>query len=101
MFNYLQQLSSKTLTMLLGFDPEESQMALPLTLPHVTYAYTKHLWAMDKKTKAYQLLSRFLSDYTNFSADGIIPEEKNRLLARYFVNFLYIHRHWILKYSLN
>lgn len=70
--------------MLLGYDPEENiQAALPMTLPHVTYAYTKHLWAVDKKTRAFGLLEHFLSDYSQYPPEGVISsEERKRLLAR-------------------
>lgn len=70
--------------MLLGYNPEENaQAALPMTLPHVTYAYTKHLWAVDKKNRAFNLLEQFLSDYTqNPLETGISSEERKRLLAR-------------------
>lgn len=70
--------------MLLGYDPEENiQAGLPLSLPHVTYAYTKHLWAVDKKAKAFELLENFLSEYTQYPIEGgINSEERKRLLAR-------------------
>lgn len=70
--------------MLLGYDPEENtQAALPMTLPHVTYAYTKHLWAVDKRSRAFNLLEQFLSDYTQYPQEGGIgAEERKRLLAR-------------------
>lgn len=70
--------------MLLGYDPEDIQAALPLTLPHVTYAYTKHLWAVDNKNRVFQLLENFLSEYTQYPPEGgISNEERKRLLARY------------------
>lgn len=70
--------------MLLGYNPEENtQAALPLALPHVTYAYTKHLWAVDKRNRAFHLLERFLSDYAQYPPEGgISSEERKRLLAR-------------------
>ncbi|KAJ8946331.1 hypothetical protein NQ318_004221 [Aromia moschata] len=81
------RLSHKTLVMLLGYDPEKNaQLALPNTQPHVTFAYTKHLWAMDQKQRAYQQLEYFLNDYTQHSSDtGITPEDRQRLLARCYL----------------
>lgn len=88
-------MSHKTLIMLLGYDPEENvQAALPMTLPHVTYAYTKHLWAMDRKNRAFNLLERFLSDYSQCPLEGgISSEERKRLLARCYLKLGTLQEH--------
>lgn len=69
---------------LLGYDPEENpQLALPHNCPQVTFAYTKYLWAMDQKQRAYQQLEHFINDYTQYTPDvDISQEDRQRLLAR-------------------
>ncbi|VEN43115.1 unnamed protein product [Callosobruchus maculatus] len=81
------RLSHKTLVMLLGYDPEDNpQLSLPHIMPHVTFAYTKHLWAIDQKVRAFRQLEQFLNEYTQQAADGgISTEERNRLLARCYL----------------
>nr|CAH7722994.1 unnamed protein product [Callosobruchus chinensis] len=81
------RLSHKTLVMLLGYDPEDNpQLSLPHVMPHVTFAYTKHLWAIDQKVRAFQQLEQFLTEYTQQAAEcGISTEERNRLLARCYL----------------
>ncbi|KAJ8979409.1 hypothetical protein NQ317_015841 [Molorchus minor] len=81
------RLSHKTLSMLLGYDPEKNtQMVLPSTQPHVTFAYTKHLWAMDQKQRAFQQLETFLSGYVqNPSDSNITADDRQRLLARCYL----------------
>ncbi|RZC37432.1 serine/threonine-protein kinase mTOR [Asbolus verrucosus] len=80
-------LSHKTLVMLLGYDPEERpDIPLPKNQPHVTLAYTKHLWVAQQKQKAYQKLSQFVSEYSQGEpTDDITVEEKKRLLARCYL----------------
>ncbi|XP_018572076.1 serine/threonine-protein kinase Tor [Anoplophora glabripennis] len=81
------RLSHKTLVKLLGYDPEENpHLALPHTCPQVTFAYTKHLWAVDQKHRAYQQLEHFLNDYTQYTPDvDISQEDRQRLLARCYL----------------
>lgn len=80
-------LSHKTLVMLIGYDPEERpDVALPKNQPHVTLAYTKHLWVAQEKQKAYQKLSEFVAEYAQSEAiDDITVDEKKRLLARCYL----------------
>ncbi|XP_063917186.1 serine/threonine-protein kinase mTOR isoform X2 [Zophobas morio] len=80
-------LSQKTLVMLLGYDPSERpDMPLPKNQPHVTLAYTKHLWVAQEKQKAYQKLSQFVAEYTHSEpSDDVTIEEKKRLLARCYL----------------
>ncbi|CAG9812455.1 unnamed protein product [Phaedon cochleariae] len=81
------QLSHKTLVRLLGYDPEEDpESALPADSPHVTFAYTKHLWATDQKNRAFQQLLNFLTKYSQNPAIGNISyEDRQRLLARCYL----------------
>lgn len=81
------RLSHKTLVMLLGYDPEENPLLqLPITSPHVTFAYTKHLWAIDQKQRAFQQLELFLNDNAqNLTESNLTPEERQALLARCYL----------------
>nr|ALE20544.1 mTOR [Leptinotarsa decemlineata] len=81
------RLSHKTLMMLIGYDPEETpQLGLPMVSPHVTFAYTKHLWATDQKHKALQQLEYFLNDYVQQPLqENIDLEDRQRLLARCYL----------------
>lgn len=51
----LQALSHKTLVTLLGTDPSQNpDHPLPTLHPHVTYAYSKHLWMSNQKEQAFR-----------------------------------------------
>lgn len=90
------KLSHKTLVMLLRCDPSQNEEAdLPCDKPHVTFAYTKHLWMDGKELLAYDKLSRFVNAFKqstsqrnsqhsgqSVSAQTIPIEVQNRLLAR-------------------
>ncbi|KAL3272654.1 hypothetical protein HHI36_014119 [Cryptolaemus montrouzieri] len=80
-------LSQKTFIMLLGDDPEKKpNFVLPLDQPHVTYAYTKHLWTMEKRENAYKFLGDFLSEFVQWDCSEIMcSEERHRLLARCYL----------------
>ncbi|KAK9883142.1 hypothetical protein WA026_001340 [Henosepilachna vigintioctopunctata] len=80
-------LSHKTFVMLFREDPEISPtFSLPLHSPHVTFAYTKHLWMAEKREKAYKLLGNFLSDFIRVDTSDILTsEERHRLLARCYL----------------
>lgn len=79
-------LSHKTLIMLLGYNPEEQpEQPLTITQPHVTYAYTKHLWMSEKKTLAYRQLEHFLRVYSEHDTNDISTDERKRLLARCYL----------------
>ncbi|KAL1494336.1 hypothetical protein ABEB36_009951 [Hypothenemus hampei] len=102
--------SHKTLVMLLGYDPEFApEKPLPVSQPHVTYAYCKHLWQVGEKRHAYDQLQTFLGSYVQMDPiDVKVPsqmerfrpgsrgqieeegleatqEERNRLLARCYL----------------
>ncbi|XP_059613044.1 serine/threonine-protein kinase Tor [Phlebotomus argentipes] len=83
------KLSEKTLVMLLHTDPNENPDApLPINQPHVTFAYIKHMWMMDRKDKAYEQLKWFVNTYSvqNNCANGEeVPEDNRRLLARCYM----------------
>ncbi|XP_050511015.1 serine/threonine-protein kinase Tor [Diabrotica virgifera virgifera] len=81
------RLSHKTLVMLLGYDPEENpQLQLPVTCPHVTFAYTKHLWAIEQKQRAFNQLELFLNDQAQHpSESNMTHEERQALLARCYL----------------
>lgn len=86
------KLSHKTLVMLLGCDPSQDLKAdLPCIQPHVTFAYTKHLWMDGKERLAYVKLSRFVSTFkattarTSQQISQSALENNNRLLARCYM----------------
>lgn len=83
------KLSHKTLVMLLGCDPSKSpDVDLPYVQPHVTFAYTKHLWMDGKEQLAYDKLSRFVNTFkTNVSQRSITMsiDVHNRLLAKCYM----------------
>lgn len=86
------KLSHKTLVMLLGCDPSQNpEQDLPSTQPHVTFAYTKHLFMDGKEQLAYDKLSRFVTTFSNViqrssqSSASITQEGNNRLLARCYM----------------
>lgn len=86
------KLSHKTLVMLLNCDPSRNpEMELPSCQPHVTFAYTKHLWMDGKEQLAYDKLSRFVNTFkTNVSQRNspqmpISIEGHTRLLARCYM----------------
>lgn len=86
------KLSHKTLVMLLGCDPSQSpDLDLPFVQPHVTFAYTKHLWMDGKEQLAYDKLSRFVNTFkANVSQRSsqhmtISVEGNSRLLARCYM----------------
>lgn len=87
MFQNFQMLSRKTLVMLLGYDPSlHPSDPLPIRQPQVTFAYTKHLWMSGQKMLAYELLSKFFTEYTQQCNNGDVPhEESQRLLARCYL----------------
>lgn len=54
-------LSHKTLVMLLGSDPSQNaDPSLPVNLPHVTFAYCKHMWCSGQHTEAFSQLHRLV-----------------------------------------
>uniref|UniRef100_A0A8D9ABA5 Serine/threonine-protein kinase TOR n=1 Tax=Cacopsylla melanoneura TaxID=428564 RepID=A0A8D9ABA5_9HEMI len=72
-------LSHKTLVMLLGIDPSlHPDNPLPIEHPHVSFAYTKHLWSAGHKELAFKQLQTFVTDAVARAEDG-------RLLARCYV----------------
>lgn len=55
-------LSHKTLVMLLGVDPSlHPDNPLPIEHPHVSFAYTKHLWSAGHKELAFKQLQTFVT----------------------------------------
>lgn len=80
------KLSHKTLLMLLEYDPESYlDKPLPVTQPHVTFAYCKHLWQVDQKKRAYDQLQMFLKSYVKMEGIDSSLEERQRLLARCYL----------------
>lgn len=80
------KLSHKTLVMLLGYDPDENpNQPLSTALPHVAFAYTKHLWSREEKQLAYQQLTNFLNEYNQRETGEMSAEERRRLLARCYL----------------
>ncbi|KAL7026943.1 hypothetical protein ACKWTF_005245 [Chironomus riparius] len=85
------KLSHKTLVMLLGCDPSQNEdQDLPVVQPHVTFAYTKHLWMDGKEELAYDKLSRFVITFNNViqrnTTQAVISQDaNNRLLARCYM----------------
>lgn len=86
------KLSHKTLVMLLGSDPSQSpEIDLPYVQPHVTFAYTKHLWTSGDERLAYDKLSKFANTFrANLSQRSLqnVPgstEVNNRLLAKCYM----------------
>lgn len=86
------KLSHKTLVMLLGCDPSQNQeLDLPFVQPHVTFAYTKHLWMDGKEQLAYDKLSRFVNTFKASTSQRssqhmtVSIEGNNRLLARCYM----------------
>lgn len=88
------KLSHKTLVMLLGCDPSQSpDQDLPFQQPHVTFAYTKHLWMDGKEQLAYDKLTRFVSSFKSTLSETqkttqpvtIVFEGQNRLLSRCYM----------------
>lgn len=84
------KLSHKTLVMLLGCDPSQNiDQDLPHAQPHVTFAYTKHLWMDGKEQLAYDKLSRFVNTFNGVIQRSTQPanlqEANNRLLARCYM----------------
>jgi FKBP12-rapamycin complex-associated protein len=86
------------LVTLLGVDPSlNPDHPLPTLNPHVTYAYTKHLWMSNQKEQAFRQLHHFVqASLQPQSAVAIIspastPEEPDRhvelgkLLARCYL----------------
>lgn len=72
-------LSHKTLVMLLGVDPSiHPDNPLPIEHPHVSFAYTKHLWSAGQKELAFKQLQTFVTD-------AVARAEVGRLLARCYV----------------
>ncbi|CAH1772250.1 unnamed protein product [Owenia fusiformis] len=54
-------LSHNTLVMLLGMDPQqEPDTPIPTTNPHITFAYTKHMWKSGQKAEALTKLQYFV-----------------------------------------
>lgn len=46
---------------LLGTDPSQNpDQPLPTLHPHVTYAYSKHLWMSNQKEQAFRQLHHFV-----------------------------------------
>lgn len=85
------KLSHKTLVMLLGTDPSQHpDDPLPTIQPHVTFAYSKHLWMAGQEGKAFEKLSDFVN---NFAAHALktsnqqvpLEDENCRLLARCYM----------------
>lgn len=83
------KLSNKTLVMLLGSDPSQNlEQDLPYVQPHVTFAYTKHLWMDGKEQLAYDKLTRFVTTFNNViqrssqTSPSTAQDANNRLLAR-------------------
>ncbi|KAI5755082.1 hypothetical protein M8J77_013919 [Diaphorina citri] len=73
-------LSHKTLVMLLGVDPSlHPDNPLPIDHPHVTFAYTKHLWSAGLKELAFKQLQNFVI------TDAVARSDASRLLARCYV----------------
>ena len=86
------KLSHKTLVMLLGCDPSQNtEIDLPCVQPHVTFAYTKHLWMDGSEALAYAKLSRFVNTFKanvsqrNSQLTTTAVEANNRLLARCYM----------------
>ena len=81
------KLSHKTLVMLIGCDPSQTpELDLPSNQPHVTFAYTKHLWMDGKEQLAYDKLSSFVNTFkNNVSQRSITPEGNCRLLSRCYM----------------
>ncbi|CAH0563403.1 unnamed protein product [Brassicogethes aeneus] len=82
------KLSHKTLVMLMGYDPQlNPDKPLPVTQPHVTFAYTKHLWATDNKEEAFNKLSQFLEQYDRPDAEepSYDIDDKRNVLARCYL----------------
>uniref|UniRef100_A0A2H8U2W2 Serine/threonine-protein kinase TOR n=1 Tax=Melanaphis sacchari TaxID=742174 RepID=A0A2H8U2W2_9HEMI len=56
-------LSHKTLTTLLGTDPSKNLTdPLPMTHPHVTFAYIKHMWTSGTKLEAFNHLNSLIQN---------------------------------------
>lgn len=86
------KLSHKTLVMLLGCDPSQNTcLDLPHVQPHVTFAYTKHLWMDGKEQLALDKLSNFVNTFKvnasqrNSQNMTVSIEGNNRLLARCYM----------------
>lgn len=83
------KLSHKTLVNLLGCDPSKNtEQELPYTQPHVTFAYTKHLWMDGMEQLAYDKLSRFVNTFVNITQRNQHQngnENNTRLLARCYM----------------
>jgi serine/threonine-protein kinase mTOR len=78
--------------MLLGSDPSQNvENDLPYHNPHVTFAYTKHLWMDGKEQLAYDKLSRFVNVFKmSVSQNSAVStssqhDANNRLLARCYM----------------
>nr|WIM49540.1 HIF1a pathway protein [Daphnia magna] len=92
-------LSHKTLVTLLGTDPSlNPDHPLPTLHPHVTYAYSKHLWMSNQKEQAFRQLHHFVQaslqpqSLSSISTTPVsTPEEPDRqvelgkLLARCYL----------------
>lgn len=85
------KLSHKTLVMLLGTDPSQHpDDPLPTIQPHVTFAYSKHLWMAGQEGKAFEKLSDFVNNFAvhalKTSNQQVALEDENcRLLARCYM----------------
>ncbi|XP_015781821.1 serine/threonine-protein kinase mTOR [Tetranychus urticae] len=76
-------LSHKTLTMLLKYDPtkDETVKQLPTDRPHVTFGYIKHMWDSGQKDHALNQLQHFVHHVSSFGTGipGTVEEASKRL----------------------
>lgn len=75
-------LSQKTLTMLLKYDPTklENPYPLPTDRPHVTFGYIKHMWGCGQKETAYNSLIHFVRQVSTVGSNMQMIEDANRKL---------------------
>lgn len=80
------KLSHKTLSMLLEVDPlKNPNVPLPTNKPHVTFAYTKHLYMAGQLEKAYECLNEFVLVFTKNCKPEEVNDDNRRLLARCYM----------------
>ena len=93
--NGRMELSRKTLSRLLGDDPNTMSLEeIPGAHPHVAFASMKHMWESGKQSQAYEHLSRFVvsveegrkkaakSPTTAVPPGGKMLEVSDRLLSK-------------------